>query len=87
MRNEKSHQFDFKHQWSSQHFAFVVNPFFNTSMTLFQLIQLIVSGTFNTYRIYDYEQFNEVVLYGIEANIHFHPHFLHNLHFEQSYSF
>ena len=86
LRNEKSHQFDFKHQWSSQHFAFVVNPFFQY-INDFISINPTDSLAFNTYRIYDYEQFNEVVLYGFEANIHFHPHFLHNLHFEQSYSF
>ena len=26
-------------------------------------------------------------VYGFEANIHYHPHILHNLHFHQSYSF
>ena len=86
LRNEKSHQFDFKHQWSSQHFAFVVNPFFQY-INDFISINPTDSLASNTYRIYDYKQFNEVVLYGVEANIHFHPHFLHNLHFEQSYSF
>ena len=24
---------------------------------------------------------------GVEMNIHYHPHLLHNLHIEQSYSF
>ena len=86
LKNEKSHQFDFKHQWSSQHFAFVVNPFFQY---INNFISINPTNDFynNNYRIYNYEQFKDVILYGFEANIHYHPHILHNLHFEQSYSF
>tara|TARA_Y100000589_G_scaffold62852_1_gene54083 strand:- start:3029 stop:5233 length:2205 start_codon:yes stop_codon:yes gene_type:complete len=86
LENEKSHQFDFKHQWSSQHFAFVVNPFFQY---IHNFITINPTNDFynNTYRIYNYEQFKDVILYGFEANIHYHPHILHNLHFHQSYSF
>ena len=86
LENEKSHQFDFKHQWSSQHFAFVVNPFFQY---IHNFISINPTNDFynNTYRIYNYEQFKDVILYGFEANIHYHPHILHNLHFHQSYSF
>ena len=86
LKNEKSHQFDFKHQWSSQHFAFVVNPFFQY---INNFISINPTNDFynNNYRIYNYEQFKDVILYGFEANIHYHPHVLHNLHFEQSYSF
>ena len=39
------------------------------------------------YRIYNYSQFNKVELNGVEINLHYHPHQLHNLHFEQNYSF
>ena len=86
LKNEKSHQFDFKHQWSSPHFAFVVNPFVQY---IYNFISINPTNDFynNTYRIYNYEQFKDVVLYGFEANIHFHPHIFHNLHFDQSYSF
>ena len=86
LENEKSHQFDFKHQWSSKHFAFVVNPFFQY---VHNFISINPTNDFynNTYRIYNYEQFKDVILYGFEANIHYHPHILHNLHFHQSYSF
>ena len=41
----------------------------------------------NTYRIYNYEQFNDVSISGCELNFHYHPHFIHNLHLEQSYAF
>ena len=32
-------------------------------------------------------QFKEVRNSGVEMNIHYHPHQLHNLHFEQGYTF
>ena len=53
LENEKSHQFDFKHQWSSQHFAFVVNPFFQY---IHNFISINPTSEFynNTYRIYNY---------------------------------
>lgn len=84
--NEKSHQFDFKYQWSSNHFGIVANPFFQY---INDFISINPTNEFynNTYRIYNYDQFKDVILYGFEANIHYHPHSLHNLHFEQSYSF
>ncbi len=86
LKNEKSHQFDFKHQWSNNHFGFVVNPFFQY---INDFISINPTNEFfnNTYRIYNYDQFKDVILYGLEANFHYHPHVLHNLHFEQSYSF
>lgn len=86
LKNEISHQFDVKHQWSSKHIGLVINPFFQY---INDFISINPRNEFynNRYRIYDYDQFSEIILYGAEANIHFHPHFLHNLHLEQSYSF
>ena len=40
-----------------------------------------------SYRVYEYVQYEKVQLKGIEMNLHYHPHYLHNLHIEQSYSF
>tara|TARA_B100001142_G_scaffold330213_1_gene397052 strand:+ start:3414 stop:5624 length:2211 start_codon:yes stop_codon:yes gene_type:complete len=83
---EKSHQFDLKYQWNDDHFGFVVNPFT-------QIINNFISisptdGFYNSiYRIYNYTQFNNVQISGCELNVHYHPHFIHNLHIEQSYSF
>ena len=32
-------------------------------------------------------QYESVTMKGVELNLHYHPHQLHNLHLEQSYSF
>lgn len=83
---EKGHQFDFKYQWSNNHFGLVINPFLQ-HITDFIAINPTDSFYQNSYRIYHYTQFSKVELAGIEMSLHYHPHQLHNLHFEQSYSF
>ena len=58
-------------------------PFIN----FIQLNSTVDSLQNNTYRIYNYVQYEEVTMSGIELNLHYHPHILHNLHIEQSYNF
>lgn len=83
---EKNYQFDLKYQWSNDHFGIVVNPF---SQYIKDFIAINPSDSLyqNIYRIYNYTKFSKVKIAGCEINFHYHPHFLHNLHFEQSYAF
>ena len=37
--------------------------------------------------VYNYIQYKKVEIKGVEMNLHYHPHQLHNLHLEQTYSF
>ena len=92
---EKSNQFDLKHQWSNEHFGIVINPFIqninnfisiNLTDSIFEDIDAY-GNTIGSYRVYEYIQYEQVELTGIEMNLHYHPHYLHNLHIEQSYSF
>ena len=92
---EKTNQFDLKHQWSNEHFGIVINPFIQNinnfisidlTDSIYQSID-VYGNLLGTYRVYEYIQYEKVELSGIEMNLHFHPHFLHNLHIEQSYSF
>ena len=82
---EYSDQFEFKYQWSNSHFGLVVNPFIqyiNDFITI-EPDNYDISG----YQVYNYKQYDKVELKGVEMNLHYHPHSLHNLHLEQSYSF
>ena len=83
---EQSHQFDFKYQWNNDHVGFVLNPFVQL-INDFISINPTDSLYQNIYRVYNYVQFHEVQMSGFELNLHYHPHFLHNIHIEQSYSF
>ena len=85
LTTEKSHQFDLKFHGSNDHFGIVINPFLQ-NIADFISINPRDSLFDNTYRIYDYVQFNKVVISGCEFNLHYHPHWMHNLHFEQSFT-
>lgn len=82
---EYADQFDLKYQWSNDHFGFVLNPFVQY---ISDFISISPTGLSNSgYKEYYYVQYDKVELKGIEMNLHYHPHKLHNLHLEQSYSF
>ena len=82
---EYSNQFDLKYQWSNEHIAFVVNPFIQY---IEDFISIEPTDSYSgRYKVYNYVQFKEVEISGVEMNIHYHPHQLHNLHFEQGYTF
>ena len=82
---EYSNQFDLKYQWSNEHMAFIINPFIQY---IDDFISIEPTDSYNgRYKVYNYVQFKEVEISGVEMNIHYHPHQLHNLHFEQGYTF
>ena len=82
---EYANQIDFKYQWSNDHLGFVLNPFIQDISDFISLDPTgsVISG----YKVYNYMQYEKVEISGVEMNLHYHPHQLHNLHFEQSYSF
>ena len=82
---EYSNQIDFKYQWANEHFGLVFNPFLQniTDFISIRPTDSIIDG----FKVYEYLQYNSVQLRGLEMNLHYHPHILHNLHLEQSYSF
>ena len=82
---EYADQFELKYQWSNEHFGFVFNPFLQI---ISDFISIVPTDSFsNSYRVYNYMQYNNVEIKGLEMNLHYHPHQLHNLHIEQSYTF
>ena len=82
---EYADQFELKYQWSNEHFGFVFNPFLQN---ISDFISIVPTDSFsNSYRVYNFKQYNNVEIKGFEINLHYHPHQLHNLHIEQSYTF
>ena len=82
---EYADQFELKYQWANEHFGFVLNPFLQN---ISDFISIVPADTFiSSYRVYNYKQYNNVEIKGVEMNLHYHPHQLHNLHIEQSYTF
>ncbi|NCG35765.1 MAG: TonB-dependent receptor [Dehalococcoidales bacterium] len=85
LRIEYADQFELKYHWANEHFGFVINPFLQN---ISDFISIVPADTLiDSYRVYNYEQYNNVEIKGVEMNLHYHPHKLHNLHIEQSYTF
>ena len=82
---EYANQLDLKYQWSNDHFGFVFNPFIQDISDFISIKP--TDSEVSSYKVYKYIQYDKVNINGLEMNLHYHPHQLHNLHLEQSYSF
>ena len=85
LKSEEGKQFDINYEWADEHFGFIINPFINK---IDNYINLNPTGqTIDNYPVYEFQQIESATLQGVELNLHYHPHFLHQLHFEQAYTF
>ncbi len=82
---EYANQLDLKYQWSNDHFGIVFNPFVQNIADFISITP--TDSVVSSYKVYKYIQYDNVNINGLEMNLHYHPHQLHNLHLEQSYSF
>ncbi len=83
LQTEKSYQADVSLQWQGEHISLFLNPYFNY---IRDYIYLQPTGEIREeLPVYQYTQDN-AYLFGGEAGFHLHPHPLHWLHLEASYS-
>jgi iron complex outermembrane receptor protein len=63
----------------------IVNPYVNniSNYIYIQPKDSIIDGL----PVFDYKQLNQVLFYGGDFGLHYHPHFAHNLHIESTFSF
>lgn len=84
LKEERGNQIDMSYEWSNEHLGFIVNPFYH------QINDFVVlnpqDSSINFMPVFSYQQEESVQLKGVEMNLHYHPHFLHQLHFEESIS-
>tara|TARA_B100000508_G_C11465858_1_gene282519 strand:- start:65780 stop:66703 length:924 start_codon:yes stop_codon:yes gene_type:complete len=81
---EQALQFDATVELHFDHFEFIVNPYFNRIENFIYLYQ---SDQFaGSFPIFEFRQADMAYLYGGEAGFHFHPHQLHRLHLESTFS-
>jgi len=85
LRTEQATQVDFAYELSNEHISLVANPFVNRINNYIYLkpTDSIVDGR----PVFVYDQTNNVALYGVDFGIHLHPHSLHGLHIESTYSY
>ena len=82
--SERFVQLDLNYELSNEHLSILINPYTTIANNYIQLADLdsVIDGL----AVYEYQALNRALLYGIEARLHYHPHFAHRLHFEMGYS-
>ena len=81
--NENATQMDFSFDYKNKHLNFSVNPFYNIIQNYIFLSP--TNGEIENSPVFEYIQTN-VVLFGGELGLHYHPHKIHWLHFESNFS-
>jgi len=82
--SERFVQLDLNYEISNEHVSLILNPYWTIANNYIQLAELdsLIDGL----AVYEYQSMDLALLYGIEARLHYHPHFAHRLHFETGYS-
>ena len=80
LQSEKFLQLDLNYDFSNEHISFVLNPFITYSNNFIQIAKQ--DSVIDNMDVWKYESMDGVVIYGLEARLHYHPHFAHFLHFE-----
>lgn len=83
--SEYGNQIDFSLGLNKEHFNLIFNPYINliNNYIYLQPSDSVIDN--NT--VYRFEQTNQAILYGGEVSLHYHPHFLHQIHYESNISY
>jgi iron complex outermembrane recepter protein len=85
LKSERAHQVDVTYERKGEHLGMVINPFFGlvNDFIYLQPLDTVISGL----PAFAYEQYERVLVSGIDVSFHFHPHFAHWLHWEGGFSY
>jgi iron complex outermembrane receptor protein len=82
---ERSLQLDWATDWNAEHGSLTINPY---HAWVKDYIYIQPNGTsIDGIPVFTYEQLNKGRLYGLDLSAHYHPHWLHNLHWEGNFSY
>lgn len=85
LKPERSVQLDWSSEWSTEHGSIMLNPF---HAWVQDYIYIQPNGSsIDGIPVFTYEQLDLGRLYGLDLSAHFHPHWLHNLHWEGNFSY
>lgn len=85
LSSEYATQADASLELAGEHLSIIANPFFNRISNF-----IFINPSANTidgYPVFEYEQSQYATLIGGDLGFHYHPHFLHQLHLESSFSY
>ncbi len=81
---EKATQLDVTLETTHEHLSLILNPFVNyiRNYIALQPLDSLVDGI----PVFEYRQVKDVIFYGTDVGLHYHPHFAHKLHLESTFS-
>ena len=82
---ERSLQLDWSSDLSGEHGSLTINPY---HAWVRDYIYIQPNGaSIDGIPVFNFEQLNAGRLYGLDLSAHYHPHWLHNLHWEGNFSY
>lgn len=85
---ENALQLDASLELHFDHFEFIINPYvsFIRDFIYLQVTDSVVTSSVGTFPYFEFSQTDNAIMYGGEVAFHYHPHQLHRLHLESSFS-
>ncbi|MES2838007.1 MAG: TonB-dependent receptor [Bacteroidota bacterium] len=85
LKNERATQIDLSAEYNNEHLSLVLSPFYNQIQNYIYIEPQNIM--IDNFPVFEYKQVKKANLMGVDAGIHYHPHFLHQLHIEPSASY
>lgn len=82
--SERGTQLDGVYEFGTDHIEFILNPFFNYIQHY--IFANPTDSVNDGLPVFEYDQLDAVLLYGLDIGFHYHPHFAHWMHWESTYS-
>ena len=82
---ERSIQLDWSSDWNTEHGSITINPYY---ALVRDYIYIQPNGnSVDGIPVFNYAQLELGRMYGLDLSAHYHPHWLHNLHWEGNFSY
>ena len=85
LKSEQATQIDMSAEYATDHISLILNPFYNAFQNYIYIEPQ--NSNIDGFPLFHYKQMSFAQLYGGDFGIHYHPHFLHQLHLEHNVSY
>ncbi len=85
LQPEFANQLDLSYEFNNEHIGLLLNPY--VSVIQHYVYLNYTDSLIDNYPVVNYAQNELTYFYGGEVTLHYHPHFLHNLHIETHYTY
>jgi iron complex outermembrane receptor protein len=84
LKSENAIQVDASYELHREHFELIINPFYNVVNGF--IYRKPTEDYIDGFQVYEFTQLARASITGGSVGLHYHPHYIDNLHLESSYS-